>query len=292
MKQIILFGLSIILSLIYLYEPEQKKSGGILDAALSGFPAPKGFGYRPLEPVRIVSEFSKDDFGRIIETRKGFSESDELITEKSFLGGINHGLHKDFHQGKLRELSWYYDTKGRQSVSISYDGEGNVVNAHCRPDFYFTPEFSRVCGEKEAFTLTGIKLGGKREATFFKGKMVAEKQYFSNDKLWYEQKFENGIKSRTTYSKNGKIQSSFVSETLEGGRKWDDKRYTSEGVLYEKIIGSKSPDSYHQEAFVYGPSGKEIAMWKVLKGSPNSFPKNCVLKRSVASLAPKPSICH
>lgn len=272
------------ISLLFIFAPERKPKG-ILDTVLTE----ADFAGTELEkrPVvaKVVSEFSQDKFGQMIEVRKGYSDKEELLEEVAYMGDKKFGQSNWYREGKLITSSWYYDVKGRRSITISYDESGKVKDAQCSPRMKFTEEHEKVCGWKEPFSYVTTSLGGKLEVTLDKGVQVVKKQYTAKGDLWIDEKVVDEKRYRITYNDNGKIRDEHVSDA----NGWTHTRYNFEGILLEKQIGFRKPGPYREEAIVYDQEGKEVSFWDIQK---NGFSiEGCTLKRSLASEAPKPSVC-
>lgn len=280
----IFFALFFGLSLFIAFSGESEKPKGILDTVLGDMPAGE---FPPAQiPVRHVTEFSKDKFGQIIETRKAFSETDVLMEELSYKDGKKFGPHKFFRDGKLSKSFWYFDEKGRRAIIISYNPSGNVINASCTSNIFFTEEHEKVCGFSAPFIYsTNSSIRGKLEVTLDKGIEVAKKHYFRKGGIWIDEKYADEKNYRDTYDEKGILRSAHVSE--KNG--WSEKRYNREGILLEKQIGIRNQGPYREEAIVYDLVGKEVALWNIVKEGFSV--KGCSLKRSLASEAPRPSIC-
>ncbi len=265
------------------FGPKNEKPKGILDTVLSDFPEKEKI---PKEIVaREVTEISKDDFGQMIETKKEWSDKDHLISERSYKEGKKFGVHKEYRQGILRKSSYYFDSKGRRPITISYDSSGKVIDAKCNSRVQFTEEHAKVCGFQAPFSYSTTSLGGKLEVTLDKGVEISKKQFFAKGGLWVDEKFSDDKNYRDVYAENGVLRSEHVRE--KSG--WTEKRYNAEGLLLEKHIGYRAEGPYREEIVVYDPKGYEIAFWDVRKEGYVSL--GCSLNRSLASEAPRPSIC-
>ncbi len=276
------------ISLLFILAPE-KKPKGILDTVLTesdfaGIESEK-------KPViaRVVSEFSQDKFGQMIETKKGFSESNELLEEVAYKGDKKFGQSYWYKEGKIITSSWYYDVKGRRSINISYDASGKVKDAQCSPRMRFTEEHEKICGWKEPFSYVSTSLGGKLEVTLDKGVQVVKKQFYAKGGIWIDEKVVDEKRYRDTYHENGKIRDEHVTDA----NGWTHKKYNFDGLLLEKQIGFRKPGPYREEAIIYDQNGKEVALWEVHKKTLNNGfrTEGCTLKRSLASEAPRPSVC-
>ncbi len=283
----IIFALFFSVSLYIAFSGKSEKPKGILDTVL------KESEFRELsvdkKPARLVSEFSQDQYGHTLEVRKGYSETNELIEEVSYKAGRKFGPSKWWTAGVLRKSSWYYDTSGEQALTIDYDASGNVIAAACNSGIRFTEEHEKVCGWKAPFTFTRMENGGKLEITMEQGNRSSSKQYFPGGGIWIKEWIADNKMYRNTYHKNGKLNSENVMEF--GG--WFEKRYNNDGILIEKHVGLRDPGPYREEVSVFDQKGVEVALWEVhkLKKKRGFSTEGCTLMRSLASEAPRPSVC-
>ncbi|MES2525701.1 MAG: hypothetical protein V4598_01385 [Bdellovibrionota bacterium] len=279
----IIFALFFGVSLLIAFSWKREKPRGILETVLNESRFQEISPEK--KPVRVVSEFSQDQYGHMIEVRKGYSESNELVEELSYKAGRKFGPSKWWTAGVLRKSSWYYDTMGKSAITIQYDSNGKVVHAKCAASMSFTEEHERVCGLKAPFTYSTDGHGGKVEVTMELGSEKIRKQYYPKGGLWIERRIADNKFYRDTYNENGRLRSEHVMEV--GG--WHEKRYNGEGILREKHIGYRETGRFREEVIVYDPNGAEVALWAIVKSGFSV--EDCSLKRSLASEAPRPSVC-
>lgn len=281
----ILFALGMVVSLILIFTNSRKNEPqGILEAVLDSKLETEA-GFVPSGPFRIVSEFQKNESGQMIETRRGYSENDELISERSYLNGKRFGEHKFFKDKVLRVSAYYFRKNGRWPITINYSAEGKVVEAFCHEGISFTPEHKRVCGFDGPFSFVSDKSGRKVEATLVNGRAIKRKEYFPDGRLWLEYWAAGDKYFQKTYSLNGKLSSQHMTDKI----KREEQKFDEEGRVVEKWTYLQGKKPYREEVIVYDRAGNEESQWSVAKKGFGV--ESCSLMRSIASTPRKPGLC-
>ncbi|MES2525702.1 MAG: hypothetical protein V4598_01390 [Bdellovibrionota bacterium] len=256
------------------------KISGLLVLCMGLIVAYAMFRYPPKDVAKVErfeSEKTIDKDGKEIKTNRGYTNGGKLIQVTSYKDGYKYGEQLDMHEGELRKSSWYYDEKGGGYITIIYDSNDKVVSAVCTENFY-NEEQEKVCGFKGPYTYSQDNFMGILEVTMNKGVRSIVRQFDFYWKMKIEEKNEVGKTSRSEYAE-GVIQ----KEKVSFERSWYENRFNEKGLLKEKLAGKK--ESVTDEVTVFNKEGKEASYWLVAQNG------KCSLQRSLASDAPKPSIC-